>query len=171
MGEKHNTWRTSWIPTLLVVVRNNLVVSLTVNMSRVFLCGYVCFMTCLVHSVFWDLYCAAPERRETCDHSSEAKAFHDYVSSAYTGKLLPKLLRLLLEKTTTVLLRLRSCVNNVPPTCIMSQNFFCWSYQSKVLIISVCQHSSPDKISHILLKSDTAAKLQVIVILFKRIEL
>ncbi|XP_031693910.1 single-stranded DNA-binding protein 3-like isoform X1 [Oncorhynchus kisutch] len=32
--------------------------------------------------VFWDLYCAAPERRETCDHSSEAKAFHDYVSSA-----------------------------------------------------------------------------------------
>ena len=30
--------------------------------------------------VFWDLYCAAPERRETCDHSSEAKAFHDYVS-------------------------------------------------------------------------------------------
>ena len=32
-------------------------------------------------SVFWDLYCAAPERRETCDHSSEAKAFHDYVSS------------------------------------------------------------------------------------------
>ena len=33
-----------------------------------------------VFSVFWDLYCAAPERRETCDHSSEAKAFHDYVS-------------------------------------------------------------------------------------------
>ena len=32
-----------------------------------------------LHSVFWDLYCAAPERRETCDHSSEAKAFHDYV--------------------------------------------------------------------------------------------
>ncbi|XP_055319738.1 single-stranded DNA-binding protein 3 isoform X6 [Sitodiplosis mosellana] len=28
--------------------------------------------------VFWDLYCAAPERREQCDHSSEAKAFHDY---------------------------------------------------------------------------------------------
>lgn len=32
------------------------------------------------HSVFWDLYCAAPDRRETCEHSSEAKAFHDYVS-------------------------------------------------------------------------------------------
>uniref|UniRef100_A0A8C1NWP4 Si:ch211-130m23.3 n=1 Tax=Cyprinus carpio TaxID=7962 RepID=A0A8C1NWP4_CYPCA len=30
--------------------------------------------------VFWDLYCAAPERRETSEHSSEAKAFHDYVS-------------------------------------------------------------------------------------------
>lgn len=30
-------------------------------------------------SVFWDLYCAAPERRDTCEHSSEAKAFHDYV--------------------------------------------------------------------------------------------
>ncbi|XP_059494602.1 single-stranded DNA-binding protein 4 isoform X5 [Stegostoma tigrinum] len=28
--------------------------------------------------VFWDLYCAAPDRRETCEPSSEAKAFHDY---------------------------------------------------------------------------------------------
>lgn len=28
--------------------------------------------------VFWDLYCAAPERREHNEHSSEAKAFHDY---------------------------------------------------------------------------------------------
>uniref|UniRef100_A0A665TQZ2 Si:ch211-130m23.3 n=1 Tax=Echeneis naucrates TaxID=173247 RepID=A0A665TQZ2_ECHNA len=34
--------------------------------------------------VFWDLYCAAPERRDTCEHSSEAKAFHDYVSFQYT---------------------------------------------------------------------------------------
>ncbi|KAL4658958.1 single-stranded DNA-binding protein 3-like isoform X2 [Arapaima gigas] len=32
--------------------------------------------------VFWDLYCAAPDRRETCEHSSEAKAFHDYVSNS-----------------------------------------------------------------------------------------
>ncbi|XP_037625328.1 single-stranded DNA-binding protein 3b isoform X1 [Sebastes umbrosus] len=32
--------------------------------------------------VFWDLYCAAPERRESCDHSSEAKAFHDYSAAA-----------------------------------------------------------------------------------------
>lgn len=81
MGEKHYTWRTSWIPTLLVVVRDNLS---SCNMSMGCLCGFVCFMACVVHSVFWDLYCAAPERRETCDHSSEAKAFHDYVSSAYT---------------------------------------------------------------------------------------
>ncbi|XP_067120676.1 single-stranded DNA-binding protein 3-like isoform X1 [Centruroides vittatus] len=36
--------------------------------------------------VFWDLYCAAPERRDTCEHSSEAKAFHDYgfVNSGYS---------------------------------------------------------------------------------------
>uniref|UniRef100_A0A8C2H891 Single stranded DNA binding protein 4 n=1 Tax=Cyprinus carpio TaxID=7962 RepID=A0A8C2H891_CYPCA len=33
-------------------------------------------------SVFWDLYCAAPDRRETCEHSSEAKAFHDYSAAA-----------------------------------------------------------------------------------------
>uniref|UniRef100_A0A3B1KBL6 Zgc:110158 n=1 Tax=Astyanax mexicanus TaxID=7994 RepID=A0A3B1KBL6_ASTMX len=32
--------------------------------------------------VFWDLYCAAPDRRETCEHSSEAKAFHDYSAAA-----------------------------------------------------------------------------------------
>lgn len=31
-------------------------------------------------SVFWDLYCAAPERRENCEHSKEAKVFHDFVS-------------------------------------------------------------------------------------------
>ena len=42
-------------------------------------------ITLLYNSVFWDLYCAAPERRETCDHSSEAKAFHDYVSFIYLG--------------------------------------------------------------------------------------
>ncbi|XP_063050513.1 single-stranded DNA-binding protein 2 isoform X2 [Engraulis encrasicolus] len=43
--------------------------------------------------VFWDLYCAAPERRETCEHSSEAKAFHDYgavaASSPVIGNLPP----------------------------------------------------------------------------------
>ena len=45
----------------------------------------------LFFSVFWDLYCAAPERRETCDHSSEAKAFHDYgfVNSGYSVNGIP----------------------------------------------------------------------------------
>ena len=33
----------------------------------------------LFSSVFWDLYSAAPERREQHPHSEEAKAFHDYV--------------------------------------------------------------------------------------------
>uniref|UniRef100_A0A8C8YHE2 Single stranded DNA binding protein 4 n=1 Tax=Prolemur simus TaxID=1328070 RepID=A0A8C8YHE2_PROSS len=32
--------------------------------------------------VFWDLYCAAPDRREACEHSSEAKAFQDYSTGA-----------------------------------------------------------------------------------------
>ncbi|XP_008588988.1 PREDICTED: single-stranded DNA-binding protein 4 [Galeopterus variegatus] len=32
--------------------------------------------------VFWDLYCAAPDRREACEHSSEAKAFQDYSAAA-----------------------------------------------------------------------------------------
>nr|XP_006814596.1 PREDICTED: single-stranded DNA-binding protein 3-like [Saccoglossus kowalevskii] len=39
--------------------------------------------------VFWDLYCAAPERRDTCEHSSEAKAFHDYVSRDYNSAATP----------------------------------------------------------------------------------
>lgn len=32
-----------------------------------------------IFSVFWDLYSAAPERRDQHPHSEEAKAFHDYV--------------------------------------------------------------------------------------------
>ena len=32
-------------------------------------------------SVFWDLYCAAPERRDVLKHSPDARAFYDYVSS------------------------------------------------------------------------------------------
>ncbi|XP_049733415.1 single-stranded DNA-binding protein 4 isoform X9 [Elephas maximus indicus] len=32
--------------------------------------------------VFWDLYCAAPDRREAFEHSSEAKAFQDYSTAA-----------------------------------------------------------------------------------------
>lgn len=47
--------------------------ALLITYARIMLCFLFC-------SVFWDLYCAAPERRETCEHSSEAKAFHDYVS-------------------------------------------------------------------------------------------
>uniref|UniRef100_A0A673NLE8 Si:ch211-130m23.3 n=1 Tax=Sinocyclocheilus rhinocerous TaxID=307959 RepID=A0A673NLE8_9TELE len=38
--------------------------------------------------VFWDLYCAAPERRETSEHSSEAKAFHDYSAAATQSPVL-----------------------------------------------------------------------------------
>ncbi|XP_009861724.2 single-stranded DNA-binding protein 4 isoform X2 [Ciona intestinalis] len=37
--------------------------------------------------VFWDLYCASPERRDTCEHSSEAKAFHDYSGAAAPSPL------------------------------------------------------------------------------------
>ena len=51
-------------------------------------------LTVCVVSVFWDLYCAAPERRETCDHSSEAKAFHDYVSHQITVRLRQKVIKL-----------------------------------------------------------------------------
>ncbi|XP_055474697.1 single-stranded DNA-binding protein 4 isoform X5 [Psammomys obesus] len=32
--------------------------------------------------VFWDLYCAAPDRREACEHPSEAKVFQDYSTAA-----------------------------------------------------------------------------------------
>uniref|UniRef100_H2M1N5 Single stranded DNA binding protein 2a n=1 Tax=Oryzias latipes TaxID=8090 RepID=H2M1N5_ORYLA len=41
--------------------------------------------------VFWDLYCAAPERRDTCEHSSEAKAFHDYSAAAAPSPILGNL--------------------------------------------------------------------------------
>uniref|UniRef100_A0A5F4VWL9 Single stranded DNA binding protein 2 n=1 Tax=Callithrix jacchus TaxID=9483 RepID=A0A5F4VWL9_CALJA len=43
---------------------------------------------CIYFLVFWDLYCAAPERRETCEHSSEAKAFHDYSAAAAPSPVL-----------------------------------------------------------------------------------
>ncbi|VDN98224.1 unnamed protein product [Rodentolepis nana] len=40
-------------------------------------------------SVFWDLYSAAPERRDTHEHTTEAKAFYDYgfVNSGYPNGL------------------------------------------------------------------------------------
>ena len=69
LGEEHNSGGATWISPLLVVVSVALVVVSNSDISPNL-------------SVFWDLYCAAPERRETCDHSSEAKAFHDYVSSS-----------------------------------------------------------------------------------------
>ena len=78
LGEEHNTGGASWVSALLVVV------SLTLSHwchTGVTLVVAKYFPSLL--SVFWDLYCAAPERRETCDHSSEAKAFHDYVSSEF----------------------------------------------------------------------------------------
>jgi len=37
--------------------------------------------------VFWDLYCAAPDRREACEHSNEAKAFQDYADKPGTWNL------------------------------------------------------------------------------------
>lgn len=33
--------------------------------------------------MFWDLYCAVPERRNQFEASDEAKVFHDYVSSFF----------------------------------------------------------------------------------------
>ena len=48
-------------------------------------------MFLIICSVFWDLYCAAPERRESCDHSSEAKAFHDYVSFNHLSTIFDEL--------------------------------------------------------------------------------
>ena len=70
LGEEHNTGGAAWVSSLLVVVSLSLNTVIFPSLIFPFL-----------FSVFWDLYCAAPERRETCDHSSEAKAFHDYVSS------------------------------------------------------------------------------------------
>ena len=69
MGEKYHTGRAAGVSPLVVVV----------SAKKSFL--YFLLEKSPHFSVFWDLYCAAPERRETCDHSSEAKAFHDYVSS------------------------------------------------------------------------------------------
>ena len=68
MGEKYHTGRAAGVSPLVVVVSE----------KEPFL--YILLQKSPLFSVFWDLYCAAPERRETCDHSSEAKAFHDYVS-------------------------------------------------------------------------------------------
>uniref|UniRef100_A0A8B9L149 Single stranded DNA binding protein 3a n=1 Tax=Astyanax mexicanus TaxID=7994 RepID=A0A8B9L149_ASTMX len=60
--------------------------------AQTFLSEVYLVLICLIvfyFSVFWDLYCAAPERRDTCEHSSEAKAFHDYVSTYELSALGP----------------------------------------------------------------------------------
>lgn len=80
MGEEHYAGGAPRLPAFLVVVR--------VGLARV---GHGGGLggdawgnhrppTPAAHSVFWDLYCAAPDRREACEHSNEAKAFQDYVS-------------------------------------------------------------------------------------------
>uniref|UniRef100_A0A3Q3CLN3 Single stranded DNA binding protein 3b n=1 Tax=Haplochromis burtoni TaxID=8153 RepID=A0A3Q3CLN3_HAPBU len=61
--------------TFLSEIRWEKNITLVSSLCNVIKCPLVC-------DVFWDLYCAAPERRETCDHSSEAKAFHDYSAAA-----------------------------------------------------------------------------------------
>ena len=78
MGEKHHIRRTSRFPSFMVVVSLSPWISCILGISTSLLFAF---------SVFWDLYCAAPERRDTCDHSSEAKAFHDYVSCSSLNSL------------------------------------------------------------------------------------
>lgn len=41
--------------------------------------GFLSINYRIVFSLFWDLFSAAPERRDTCEASQEAKAFHEYV--------------------------------------------------------------------------------------------
>ena len=75
LGQKHHCRRPTWIFDVMVVVRLSLRTSqLVVNHHSIIMAVFF--------SVFWDLYCAAPERRDLNEHSSEAKAFHDYVSSS-----------------------------------------------------------------------------------------
>ena len=87
MGEKYHFRWTTWIPAFLVVVSGNLNKKHTAAGSAVHFKSLMFRSRGLMYfwffSVFWDLYCAAPERRDTCEHSSEAKAFHDYVRFCY----------------------------------------------------------------------------------------
>ena len=93
MGKEHHIRRTTRLPTLMVVVS---CYPLTTSGENMYIGMEGTNVSCSqfffpLHSVFWDLYCAAPERRETCDHSSEAKAFHDYgfVNSGYSVNGIP----------------------------------------------------------------------------------
>lgn len=49
MGEKHNTWRASWIPALLVVVRNRASILLTQN-------KYIFFSFFILFFIFYFFY-------------------------------------------------------------------------------------------------------------------
>jgi len=60
--------------------------TLFIIMKMIFINSFL-FNLLYIFSVFWDLYCAAPERRDTCEHSSEAKAFHDYVCISIVPKI------------------------------------------------------------------------------------
>lgn len=69
MGQEYyDISRSARIFALLVVV------SFLVHLRKLYSTSFVSF------SVFWDLYCAAPERRDTHHYSTEAKTFHDFVS-------------------------------------------------------------------------------------------
>lgn len=88
VGEEHHAGRAPRLPALLVVVsegRGGWGGSRGVSSPGAAPGGHpvtgVPSPVFVPRSVFWDLYCAAPERRDTCEHSSEAKAFHDYVSN------------------------------------------------------------------------------------------
>lgn len=105
MGKEHNVRWTAWIPTFLVVVS-----TLVIFLKNVFLIFWKNFHS--NHSVFWDLYCAAPERRDTCEHSSEAKAFHDYVSVLFVFVFLYLNLSTIFTFSITLLTYLVVCIRN-----------------------------------------------------------
>lgn len=86
MGEEYYVRWTARISSFLVVV------SFFLLLFPMFFSRKIVFYN-LKNSVFWDLYCAAPERRDSCDHSSEAKAFHDYVCTcSFSFSLFPTVL-------------------------------------------------------------------------------
>lgn len=83
LGEEHYAGGAPGLPAFLVVVRAR-------RCGRALEGAWVgargeTISPPAAHSVFWDLYCAAPDRREACEHSSEAKAFQDYVSPRPRG--------------------------------------------------------------------------------------
>lgn len=80
MGKEYHTRRTTWVPAFLVVVSIILYHYAQERLRREGVSRSTRVLAMKCFSVFWDLYSAAPERRDSCEHSSEAKAFHDYVS-------------------------------------------------------------------------------------------